>query len=419
MAMVPRLFDVRRMNAGAEVLVSVLVLTALPVSAQILMPSSAPGASVRLFSSDAAILEAGESRKDIPCTVTPIKPVLGFDLKFHAGYEVLVPLKELAGSDNHLTMVFRVYPEHKPDEASFFSQRWNVPSIEEDAGGQAQLAGTFDVGEGKYHVDWLMRDRSERVCSHSWDAEAALPAKDKQMSLDIAPSTVQPADNEPFKQEPPIDRQNEKLNVKVMVNFAPQDSLSATLQPIDTNALLSILRSIAREPRIGKFSIVAFNMQEQRVIYRQDAAAQIDFPAMGQALRSLNLGTVDVKRLSQKHGDTEFIANFLTQEVVDSKEQPDAVIIAGPKVSTEGSLPQDAFRQAGELRYPVFYMNYNLNPTANPWRDAIGVAVKTLKGAEFTISRPRDLFFVWTDIIGRIVKSKIGRSAAALAPAAQ
>jgi hypothetical protein len=407
------------MKAGAEVLASVLVLTALPVSAQILMPSSAPGASVRLFSSDAAILEAGESRKDIPCTVTPIKPVLGFDLKFHAGYEVLVPLKELAGSDNHLTMVFRVYPEHKPDEASFFSQRWNVPSIEEDAGGQAQLAGTFDVGEGKYHVDWLMRDRSERVCSHSWDAEAALPAKDKQMSLDIAPSTVQPADNEPFKQEPPIDRQNEKLNVKVMVNFAPQDSLSATLQPIDTNALLSILRSIAREPRIGKFSIVAFNMQEQRVIYRQDAAAQIDFPAMGQALRSLNLGTVDVKRLSQKHGDTEFIANFLTQEVVDSKEQPDAVIIAGPKVSTEGSLPQDAFRQAGELRYPVFYMNYNLNPTANPWRDAIGVAVKTLKGAEFTISRPRDLFFVWTDIIGRIVKSKIGRSAAALAPAAQ
>src|SRR5262245_54390847 len=136
MAMVPRLFDVRRMNTGAEVLASVLVLTALPLSAQILMPGSAPGASVRLFSSDAAILEAGESRKDIPCTVSPIKPVLGFDLKFHAGYEVLVPLKELAGSDNHLTMVFRVYPEHKPDEAAFFSQRWNVPSIEEDAGGQ-------------------------------------------------------------------------------------------------------------------------------------------------------------------------------------------------------------------------------------------------------------------------------------------
>src|SRR5207302_1278134 len=174
-----------------------------------------------------------------------------------------------------------------------------------------------------------------------------------------------------------------------------------------------------REPRIGKFSIVAFNMQEQRVIYRQESAAQIDFPAMGTALRSLNLGTVDLKRLSQKHGDTDFLANFLTQEVVDSKDQPDAIIIAGPKVSTEGTLPQDAFRQAGDLKFPVFYMNYNLNPTANPWRDAIGLAVKTLKGVEFTISRPRDLFFVWTDIIGRIVKSKVGRPGGSAAPAAQ
>jgi len=393
---------------------------AIPTFAQVLMPGSSPGGSVRLFSSDAAILEAGESRKDLQCTVAPAKAFLGFDLKFHAGYEVSVPLKELSGSDNHLTMVFRVYPEHKPDEATYFSQRWSVPPIDDDAGGSAQLVGSFDIGEGKYHVDWLMRDRSERVCSHSWDTDAALPVKDKQMALDIPAGMILPADAEPFKLEPPVERpQSENLNVKVVVNFAPQDSLSAALQPIDTNALLSILRSIARDPHIGKFSIVAFNMQEQRVIYRQDSAKQIDFPSLGAALRSLNLGTVDVKRLSQKHGDTEFLANFLTQEVVDPKEQPDAVIIAGPKVATEGSLPQDAFRQAGDLKYPVFYMNYNLNPTVNPWRDAIGVAVKTLKGAEFTISRPRDLFFAWTDIIGRIVKSKVGRPVATSGPGAQ
>jgi hypothetical protein len=384
------------------------------------MPGSAPGGAVRLFSTDAAILEAGETRKDVPCSVSPVKPFLGFDLKFHAGYEVQVPLKEISGADNHLTMVFRVYPDGKPEEAAYFSQHWNVPPIDEDAGGAAQLNGTFDVGEGKYHVDWLMRDRAERVCSFSWDAEAVLPPKDKQMALDIQAGAVKPADTEPFKQEPPVERiPTDNLNVKVVVNFAPQDSLSAALQPIDTNALLSILRSVARDPHIGKFSIVAFNMQEQRVIYRQDAASQIDFPALGEALRSLNLGTVDVKRLGQKHGDTDFLANFLTREVVDPKEQPDAVIIAGPKVSTDTSLPQDAFRQAGELKYPVFYMNYNLNPTTNPWRDAIGTAVKTLKGSEFTISRPRDLFFAWTDIIGRIVKSKLGRAGATSSPAAQ
>ena len=73
-----------------------------------------------------------------------------------------VPLKELAGSDNQLTMVFRVTPEGHPDEAVYFSQHVPVPAIEEDAGGPAYLQGTFDVGEGKYHVDWMMRDRAER-----------------------------------------------------------------------------------------------------------------------------------------------------------------------------------------------------------------------------------------------------------------
>src|SRR4051794_815105 len=381
--------------------------------AQELMPASGPGNGVRLFTSDAAILEAQDTRKDLPCTVTPVKAQLGFDLKFHSGYEVTVPLKELSGSENQLTMVFKVTAEQRPDEPVYFSQRVTVPAIEENAGGPAYLNGTFDVGEGKYHLDWLMRDRAERICSSNWEVEAALPPKDKQMALDIAPQVVQPFEGQPFKQEPPVERAqgDGPLNVKVVVNFAPQDAGSATLQPLDVNALLSILRNIARDPRITKFSIVAFNMQEQRVLYRQEDASQIDFPGLGKALNSLNLGTVDLKRLTQKHGDTEFLSNLVTSELKSEKQQPDAIIFAGPKVMLEDGIPQDTLKQLSDgNKHPVFYMNYNLNPQANPWRDAIGSLVKSLKGVEYTITRPRDLFFSWTDIVGRIVKSKLGRT---------
>jgi hypothetical protein len=195
----------------------------------------------------------------------------------------------------------------------------------------------------------------------------------------------------------------------VVVNFAPQDSASATLQPLDTAALVSILRNIAREPRIGKFSIIAYNMQEHRVIYRQEGASQIDFPGLGKALTSLNLGTVDLKRLSQKHGDSEFLANLITTELKDEKP-PDAVIFAGPKVTIDDGLPQDTLKQLSDVKLPVFYMNYNLNPQVNPWRDAIGNTVRYLKGLEFTITRPRDLFFSWSEIMGRIIKSKFART---------
>ena len=52
------------------------------------------GGMVRLFGTDQAILEVPEPRKDLPCTVTPTKSAqVGFDLKFHGGYEVTLPMK--------------------------------------------------------------------------------------------------------------------------------------------------------------------------------------------------------------------------------------------------------------------------------------------------------------------------------------
>lgn len=390
-----------------------LAIPLVSLNSQELMRSGAQS-PVRLFNSDAAILETREVRKDLPCVLIPVKPALGFDLKFHAGYDVSVPLKDLAGPENQLTMVFRVTPEDHPDEPVYFSQHVNVPAIEEDAKGDAVLQGLFDVGEGRYKVDWLMRNRTESVCSSFWDVDAALAPKDRQIALDIAPGAVEADDVQPFRELPPVVREQRDgpLNVKVIVNFAPQDSASAALQPLDTNALCSILRNIAREPRIGKFTIVAFNMQEQRVLYRQDAASQIDLPALGEALKSLNLGTIDLKRLSQKHGDSEFLTELIAKEI-GASDKPDAVIFAGPKVVVEAGIPTDALKDLSDSKLPVFYMNYNLNPQVNPWRDAIGSAVKTLKGSEFTISRPRDLFFAWTEIMSRIVKLKFGRSAVA------
>src|ERR1035438_7834017 len=104
------------------------------------------GGPVRLFNGDTAILEATDNRKDLPCTVTPEKPSVGFDLKFHAGYEVSVPLKELAGTENQLTMVFRVRRSDGGGDGIYLSQHTLVPAIDSDEGGQAYLQGWFNLG---------------------------------------------------------------------------------------------------------------------------------------------------------------------------------------------------------------------------------------------------------------------------------
>jgi hypothetical protein len=375
-----------------------------------------PNGHVNIFNTDLAVFEAGEVRKDLVCTVTPSKPALGFDLRFHAGYDVTLPLKDLAGSENALNILFRVSPQNHPDRLVYFTQHIRVPKLEEDAKGDAFLQGGFDLGEGNYHVDWLMRDRSERVCSFSWDSEAALSTKDRSINLAIGPGEIQRTDREQFKEEPPVQRVSNEppLNVKVLVNFAPQDASSAALQPVDTSALVSILRSISREPRIGKFSIVAFNMQEERVVYRQEGADRIDFPALGEAINSLNLGTVDLKRLGEKHGDTDFLAGLVRHEVGSNTSHPDALIFAGPKVMLDSNVPPDALKEAGEVNFPVFYMNYNLNPQAVPWKDAISHTVHFFRGYEYTITHPRDLWFAVSEMVSRIVKSRNGKQTSSI-----
>lgn len=418
-------FRASRFVTGVPVAVMLsLALTPL-AEPQLLLKPNPEGGQVRLIPSDLTILEAGEARKDLPCTVTQRKPELGFDLRFHSGYDLDVPLRELAGEGGLLTVIFRVSVPDEPDQTRYFVQHIRVPQIPDDAKGDAVLEGTIDLGEGRYHIDWLMRDRQERICSSSWDVEAALPPKDKIIPLFIGPnqiteSLVEPFVNDGSRASRAADGQEarpDSLNLKLLVNFAPQNSLSAALQRSDTDALVSILKAIQRDPHVSRISLVAFNIEESRIIYRQETADQIDFPALGKALHSVKLGTVAVSRLGQPHSQTDFLEDLIEKEV-GTTNHPDGVIFAGPKAMLDADVPQEDLRRIGDIECPVFYMNYNLNPQAVPWKDSISHAIRAFKGTEYTISRPRDLWVSTTEVMNRILRNKRQRALSSAATGA-
>jgi hypothetical protein len=400
-----------------EWLLFLIALVAIQASAQILLKPSQPGEPINLMPSDLTILEAGQERKDLPCTVTQRKPELGFDLRFHAGYDVTVPMNELVGESQLLTVVFRVVPKDTDGRSANFVQHFTVPAIADDAKGDALLQGVIDLGEGSYHVDWLMRDRAERVCATTWDVDVSLSSKDKPIPLFLSKNRIEQASNEPFYNDPSTDvprSKEDKLNIKLLVNFAPQNSDSAALQRSDTDALVSILKTIERDPRVIHVSLVAFNINEGKVLYRQDSADQIDFPALGKALRQIKLGTINIQRLNEKHSETEFLETLISSEMKPTGDA-DAVIFAGPKAMLDATVPQEDLRRIGGVECPVFYMNYNLDPQATPWKDSISHAIRTFNGTEYTISRPRDLWYSTVEMFGRIVRFKRNRSLAALA----
>jgi len=309
--------------------------------AQSMLGGGGPEGQVRLIPTDLAVFELREPRRDLPCKVVPDRPALGFDLKLHAGFQVTIPLRELAGREGILTILFRVSPAQAKDQPVYFVQRVRMPAIEEDARGNVQLEGSFDVGEGDYHVDWLMRDQAERVCAEFWDMSASLSDSDREIGLVLPPGQVSDTEREFFREEPPVERiQGERpLNVKILVNFAPERAESSMIRPQDVKALVSILRALSREPRFGTFSIVAFNLHEQRVLFRQESAPRIDFPALGQAVESISPGTVSLERLGERNPDARFLAELVRREL--SQGDSDALIFAGPKTLLEQNVPND------------------------------------------------------------------------------
>jgi hypothetical protein len=313
-------------------------------------------------------------------------------------------MKGLTGAEDTLTILFRVSPQDPGEEPVYLIQKVEVPLIERGTTGDAELHGAFLVGEGKYHVDWLMHNRSGRVCASFWDLEAKPGKKDGHLADSIARGLILPADSQLFKEEPPIerDRQRQQLSLGIIVNFAPQNPRSNTLNEDDLQGLVAILRKISRDPRIREFSLVACSIRAQRIIYRQENGTHIDLPAIGAALSDAKLGTVDIKQLTWKNGQTRFLADLITEEA--GKDNLDALIFVSPRGYLENSIAKEGITFVRDLNRPVFYVNYTLDPA--PWRDPIGMVVKKVRGLEYTMSRPRDLVNAWSDIVSRLLKTK-------------
>lgn len=391
--------------------------TVLALGQDMVAPAEYTGVNIAI--SDLAIFEAEQPRDDLRCKVERSEPVLGFDMNYHTGYTAEVPLADLVGGENLLSVMFRVYSLDNPKEKRYFIQRFRVPELEvgeddPEPKGSAFLQGTIVAGAGKYKVDWLMRDRKERVCAGFWNFDV-VSTPDVVSPITLPPGAVRHASQHPFESSTevsvPKEPNDASLHVKVLVHFAPLNTKSAALQPVDMAALASILRTISQDERVGRVSVVVFNVREQRILHRQDAVTQINYPAIGEAVNTLNQGTIRYSLLAEKNSDTVFLTNFITSEVAKESDV-DGMIFVGPKVMLEANPPKELLSGVGTLNFPMFYVNYNLNPRDTPWRDAIGHAVNFFRGQEFSVHRPQDLFSAIRKVFAQMESFKSKKSAA-------
>jgi hypothetical protein len=217
---------------------------------------------------DLAVLSTPKAQQDLPCRVTPARAVLGFDLGLHAGYTVRIPRENVPAG--RLSLLVRLIPVG--GDPVYLKDRVDVPPTNDDL----VLQGRFAVREGRYNVDWLLRDQRERVCSAHWKISAAAPR-----GVELAA---------PLDEEAPVAREG-SLHLRVLLPLAP---------PYVIEDLVRMLRAITREPRFGRLSLVAFRPAERRIVFRQDDTSRLDFRGLRDALGRADFVQVDYQSLLAK-----------------------------------------------------------------------------------------------------------------------
>ena len=268
------------------------------------------------------------------------------------------------------------------------------------------LAGGFDLGPGRYQVDWTMHDSGGRGCSAHWNLDVKLAARERKVALTLRENAVAARIATPFEDEPPAVRAaGQPLRMKILLNLSPAGAQESLLKPQDAAVLLSMLRSIVRESGVGRLTLIAFNLRAQKIVYQQDDVEQIDFAALAKALQTPAAGTIDYRLLQDRRSEAHFVTNLLIDQLGSRTASQDAIVIVGPKVSLEKKVSLEMLRAAGAAPCPIFYLNYNPNPFEDPFPDTIGSALKAYSAAsKYDIVRPHDLGAAMRDILVRLDK---------------
>ena len=339
--------------------------------------------------------EWGEERWPVPsrpisCRVRNFPPFLGFEFRFLTGYVAEIPLREIRGPANRFLLRVAVNPLWpEAAEEVYFSRRFEVGEIAEDRGGAIQFSGSFAAGEGVYEVMWQLQDGFGRFCTARWTIEARRSKKDRDVELTLARGELAPSLVYLFREETPVppDPAGKKLRVKLLVSMDVRGRRRVTIPIWRYAPVLSILRVMARHPALAQFSVVAFSLDDQQVLFeQQDYQDVIDFPALGETLEQLTPGTVTYGQLGKKK-EQEFFADLLEKELGEDEES-DAFIFVGWDLRIGKKVAKETIRGLERSPAPVFY----LNPAMwRNWRGLLGHAVKALGGTRYKVRRPRDL----------------------------
>lgn len=319
------------------------------------------------------------------CDVRPLRPTLDFSFRFQAGYVVRVPMEQFIGSGHTWNVLMRITPEG--GQPAYLGSRTRLPDIPKNKA-EMQLAGGYLVGEGRYRVAWQLYDDAGRVCRSAWNVEAKLARSERKVRMAIPAATVAPL----YARAALSERDDApSFRLTVLLDAAPISPRRTRMSARDNMMLLGTLASLLGRLPTTSVRLVAFNLDQQKELYRQDNFTTDQLPEVARATETLQLGMIDYHVLQNRGGRVALLADIVNRELA-APEPSDVVLFLGPMARTGEKFPDGLIAHPAAARTRFFYLQYRppfLRMQAT-LPDLIHSLVSRLKGKVVVMHSPGD-----------------------------
>ena len=165
---------------------------------------------------------------------------------------------------------------------------------------------------------------------------------------------------------------------------------SPKLRVWDRAFLVESLSSLLEQIPCTSVRLRAFNLDQQREIFRQDQFDDAGFQKLEDALQALELGTVSYQVLQQRQGWREMLLRYAHEELI-AAEPSDVAIFLGPWTHHLGAFAHDATPGRETPNPHFYYFEYFPFWMRAHSPDALGMLTKRLDGTVYELASPADL----------------------------
>ena len=289
----------------------------------------------------------------LSCEVAPTKPQFNFGLRLQAGYVYRVPLNQYRGAGHHWIVLTRVVPQEGNQQPVYLSDVVRLPPVP-NTDLEAEVGGSYWLGEGRYRVRSLLFDDSYRACRKEWQIDARLSPGERKVGPLVAPNTVAGLS---WRGPTPAAGANSGglPRVTILLDAAAMMPLRTMLSGSDKGLLLDALAALVEELPARSVKLVVFHMAQQKEVFRREGFTVDAMPEVAQALNELQPSLVDYSVLQNPGGAQDLIQSLVNAEI-RATEPSDAVIFLGPQMRYKDPILPGALDQPRGAAPRFFYL---------------------------------------------------------------